>query len=138
MGFRFRRSVRLFPGVRLNIGKRGVSASVGIRGARRSGKSTLLRLAAGITLPDSGAYWLLGWVAGTIAGCVLLAAFFPQLRADLALATWGPALAAVMWTAHRIVRELGRAATTRADRQAQVDAERRYTEQTGFVVVHPP
>jgi hypothetical protein len=69
---------------------------------------------------------------------VLLAAFFPQLRADLALATWGPALAAVMWTAHRIVRELGRAATTRADRQAQVDAERRYTEQTGFVVVHPP
>jgi lipoprotein-releasing system ATP-binding protein len=29
-------------------------ASVGIRGARRSGKSTLLRLAAGITLPDSG------------------------------------------------------------------------------------
>jgi lipoprotein-releasing system ATP-binding protein len=29
-------------------------ASVGIRGARRSGKSTLLRLAAGIVLPDSG------------------------------------------------------------------------------------
>jgi ABC-type lipoprotein export system ATPase subunit len=29
-------------------------ASVGIRGARRSGKSTLLRLAAGIALPDSG------------------------------------------------------------------------------------
>jgi len=28
--------------------------SVGIRGARRSGKSTLLRLAAGIALPDSG------------------------------------------------------------------------------------
>ncbi len=28
--------------------------SVGVRGARRSGKSTLLRLAAGITLPDSG------------------------------------------------------------------------------------
>jgi lipoprotein-releasing system ATP-binding protein len=30
-------------------------ASVGVYGARRSGKSTLLRLAAGITLPDSGA-----------------------------------------------------------------------------------
>jgi ABC-type lipoprotein export system ATPase subunit len=28
--------------------------SVGVRGARRSGKSTLLRLAAGITLPDAG------------------------------------------------------------------------------------
>ena len=28
--------------------------SVGVYGARRSGKSTLLRLAAGITVPDSG------------------------------------------------------------------------------------
>ncbi len=26
MGFRFRRSVKLFPGLRLNFGKRGVSA----------------------------------------------------------------------------------------------------------------
>lgn len=33
MGFRFRRSIRLFPGVRLNIGKRGVSLSAGVRGA---------------------------------------------------------------------------------------------------------
>jgi hypothetical protein len=31
--FRFRRSVRILPGVRLNIGKRGVSTSFGIRGA---------------------------------------------------------------------------------------------------------
>jgi hypothetical protein len=33
MGFRFRRSIRLLPGIRLNIGKRGVSTSVGVRGA---------------------------------------------------------------------------------------------------------
>jgi hypothetical protein len=33
MGFRFRRSVRLAPGLRINIGKSGVSASVGGRGA---------------------------------------------------------------------------------------------------------
>lgn len=33
MGFRFRRSVRLIPGVRLNFSKSGVSASFGIRGA---------------------------------------------------------------------------------------------------------
>lgn len=33
MGLRFRRSVRLFPGVRLNFGKRGVSATIGARGA---------------------------------------------------------------------------------------------------------
>jgi ABC-type multidrug transport system ATPase subunit len=34
--------------------------SVGVLGARRSGKSTLLRLAAGITLPDSGAIHFAG------------------------------------------------------------------------------
>jgi hypothetical protein len=33
MGFRFRRSVRIMPGVRLNFGKRGVSTTVGRRGA---------------------------------------------------------------------------------------------------------
>ena len=33
MGFRFRRSVRLFPGVRLNASKSGLSMSVGARGA---------------------------------------------------------------------------------------------------------
>jgi hypothetical protein len=34
MGFRFRRSIRILPGIRLNIGKRGVSTSIGVRGAR--------------------------------------------------------------------------------------------------------
>ena len=33
MGFRFRRSVKLAPGVRLNFSKSGVSTSVGTRGA---------------------------------------------------------------------------------------------------------
>ena len=33
MGFRFRKSIKLMPGVRLNIGKSGVSASVGVKGA---------------------------------------------------------------------------------------------------------
>jgi hypothetical protein len=33
MGFRFRRSIRILPGIRLNIGKRGVSTSIGVRGA---------------------------------------------------------------------------------------------------------
>jgi Protein of unknown function (DUF4236) len=32
-GFRFRRSIRLIPGLRLNLSKSGVSASVGTRGA---------------------------------------------------------------------------------------------------------
>ena len=33
MGFRFRRSFRLLPGIRLNLSKSGISASLGIRGA---------------------------------------------------------------------------------------------------------
>jgi uncharacterized protein DUF4236 len=174
MGFRFRRSVRLFPGVRLNFGKRGVSASVGIRGAHVTVGRTGVRTTVGIpgtgvsytnfrplkrpprtvrrpgaaadpwqsrdSAPGdrSGGYWLLGWVAGTIAGCILLASFFPTLPADLAIAIWGPALAAIMWTAHRVDRVVGRAAAGRADLRAQLDAERRYTEQTGFPIVHPP
>lgn len=33
MGFRFRRSVKLFPGVRLNFSRSGISTTIGIRGA---------------------------------------------------------------------------------------------------------
>lgn len=33
MGFRFRRSIRIAPGLRINVGKRGVSLSAGVRGA---------------------------------------------------------------------------------------------------------
>jgi len=33
MGFRFRKSIRLEPGVRLNVGKRGMSISAGVKGA---------------------------------------------------------------------------------------------------------
>lgn len=33
MGFRFHRSFRLFPGLRINVSKSGVSESIGRRGA---------------------------------------------------------------------------------------------------------
>lgn len=33
MGFRFRRSIKILPGIRLYIGRRGVSTSLGVRGA---------------------------------------------------------------------------------------------------------
>jgi len=33
MGFRFRRSIRILPGIRLNLSKSGVSTSIGVRGA---------------------------------------------------------------------------------------------------------
>jgi lipoprotein-releasing system ATP-binding protein len=45
------REISILGGVSLEI---DAGASVGVLGARRSGKSTLLRLAAGIALPDSG------------------------------------------------------------------------------------
>lgn len=32
MGFRFRRSIKLFPGLRLNLSKKGIGASVGVTG----------------------------------------------------------------------------------------------------------
>ena len=33
MGFRFSRRLRILPGLRLNLGRRGVSVSVGVKGA---------------------------------------------------------------------------------------------------------
>lgn len=33
MGWRFRKSIKILPGVRLNISRSGISTSVGIRGA---------------------------------------------------------------------------------------------------------
>jgi hypothetical protein len=33
MGFRFRRSIKILPGIRLNVSKSGVSTSIGTRGA---------------------------------------------------------------------------------------------------------
>jgi len=33
MGFRFRKSIKLFPGVKLNLSKSGISTSIGVPGA---------------------------------------------------------------------------------------------------------
>jgi hypothetical protein len=52
MGFRFRRSIKLFPGLRLNFGKRGISASIGVRGAHVTYGPTGTRTTVG--LPGSG------------------------------------------------------------------------------------
>lgn len=52
MGWNFRRSVKLFPGIRLNVGKTGASVSFGVRGLRttvgRRGTATT------VGLPGSG------------------------------------------------------------------------------------
>ncbi|GGY83389.1 hypothetical protein GCM10011613_30350 [Cellvibrio zantedeschiae] len=52
MGFRFRRSVRIVPGVRLNFGKKGTSISLGGRGATVTFSKHGTRYTAGI--PGTG------------------------------------------------------------------------------------
>jgi hypothetical protein len=51
--FRFRRSIQILPGIiRFNFGKRGVSTSIGVRGAQVTFGRTGTRTAVG--LPGSG------------------------------------------------------------------------------------
>jgi hypothetical protein len=52
MGFRFHRSIKLLPGIRINLGKRGVSTSIGVRGAHVTFGKTGTRTTIG--LPGSG------------------------------------------------------------------------------------
>ena len=52
MGFRFRRSVRILPGIRLNFSRSGVSTSVGVRGAHVTVGHGKVRETVG--LPGSG------------------------------------------------------------------------------------
>src|SRR5688572_7830384 len=55
MGFRFRRSVKLFPGARVNLGLRGASFSVGRPGATVNFSSRGTRSTFGV--PGSGLSW---------------------------------------------------------------------------------
>ena len=52
MGFRFRRSIRLAPGLRLNLSRTGLSASLGRRGATVNLNANGARTTVG--LPGSG------------------------------------------------------------------------------------
>ena len=52
MGFRFRQSVRLFPGFRLNFSKRGTSLSIGWRGLRTNVSARGVRNT--VSLPGTG------------------------------------------------------------------------------------
>lgn len=56
MGLRFRKSVKLFPGVKLNFNKKSVGLSFGTRGARYSVNSDG-RKTTSIGLPGTGLYW---------------------------------------------------------------------------------
>src|SRR5437867_9778940 len=52
MGFRFRRSIKLFPGIRVNLSKSGVSTSIGTRGATVNIRGDRVRETVGI--PGTG------------------------------------------------------------------------------------
>ena len=52
MGFRFHKSIRIFPGVRLNLSKSGVSTTIGRPGANVNIRGRRVRGTVG--LPGSG------------------------------------------------------------------------------------
>jgi hypothetical protein len=55
MGLRFRRSIRIAPGIRVNLGLRSLSISAGIRGLKYTSGTRGRRITVG--LPGSGLYW---------------------------------------------------------------------------------
>lgn len=57
MGFRFRKSISLFPGVRLNFGKTGMSVSAGVPGFRKT-ISTSGRVTTSVGIPGTGLYYV--------------------------------------------------------------------------------
>lgn len=56
MPFRFRRSIKIAPGLRLSFGKKGASLRLGVRGMGIS-KSTTGRTTASAGIPGTGLGW---------------------------------------------------------------------------------
>ncbi len=56
MAFRFQRRIQLFPGLRLNISKRGIGASAGVTGAR-VGIDSRGRRYSSVGIPGTGLSW---------------------------------------------------------------------------------
>ena len=57
MGLRFRKSVSLFPGVKLNFGKTGMSVSTGVPGFRKTFHSSG-RVTTSVGIPGTGIYYV--------------------------------------------------------------------------------
>lgn len=55
MGLRFRKSVSLFPGVKLNFGTTGMSVSTGVPGFRKT-FHTSGRVTTSVGIPGTGLY----------------------------------------------------------------------------------
>ena len=55
MGFRFRKSISILPGLRINLGRRSASVSVGVRGLRYTAGTRGERVTA--SLPGTELSW---------------------------------------------------------------------------------
>jgi hypothetical protein len=77
MPFRLRKSVKIAPGVRMNVGKRGGSVTVGGRHGRIS-RSTRGRTTYGMSGPRGSG---VGYSKSSKAGCAVLAATLITLGA---------------------------------------------------------
>ena len=53
MGLRFRKSITILPGVKLNLGKTGVSVSAGVRGFRKTFHSSG-KVTTSVGIPGTG------------------------------------------------------------------------------------
>lgn len=82
MGFRFRKSISIIPGVRVNLSKSGVSTSVGKPGATvnfstRGTRTTIGLPGTGVSYSDTskpgqaGSRWLLWLVLIVLAAAVI-------------------------------------------------------------------
>lgn len=88
MGFKFRKTVRLFPGVKLNFSRSGVSTTLGVNGASvnvkpgRKSRATVGMPGTGISYSetlepraDAGRASLWPWLV-LVAACALLYKLF--------------------------------------------------------------
>ena len=86
MGFRFRKSIKILPGLRLNLSKGGVSASVGVPGAtvnigQRGTRATVGLPGSGLSYseklsgpaaPGQQPASVPGWIVALVVGVMLL------------------------------------------------------------------
>lgn len=94
MGFRFQRSIKLFPGLKINLSKSGIGWSAGVRGAH-TGVDAKGRRYTSVGIPGTGLSWretqhsghrparksgaMRGFLLGLIvAGAVALLVFFAR------------------------------------------------------------
>lgn len=56
MALRFRKTIKIAPGIRLNIGKKSISTSFGVKGARHTISSTGKKTNS-LSIPGTGISW---------------------------------------------------------------------------------